>query len=116
MTAMYRGQVAEVSNRENLELFFQLIDEDTGEAIDLTTSDLVCRVTDQSGCERISASLEDGKITLVEDTTLRIFIPRSDMTNLCIGTYPFGLTVENDEITKSLIAGTIAVIDGVVGT
>lgn len=113
---MYRGQVAEVSNREDVELIFQIIDEDTGEAIDLTTSDIVCRVTDQAGCPRVTASLEDGKITLVEDTTLRILIPRSDMISLCIGTYPFGLTVENDEITKSLIAGTLAVIDGIVST
>lgn len=112
---MYRGQVAEVSNRKDVELFYQLIDEDTGDIIDLTTSTIVCRVNDQNGCQRISASLDDGKITLVEDMTMRILIPRAEMTNLCAGTYPFGLTVENDELTEQVISGTLAVIDGVVG-
>lgn len=112
---MYRGQVAEVTNRKDIELFFQLIDEETGDAIDLTTSTIVCRVNDQNGCPRINASIDDGKITLIEDTTMRILIPRSDVTSLCAGSYPFGITIENDELTEQLIAGTIAVIEGVVG-
>lgn len=113
---MYRGQVAEVSNREDVELFYQLVDEDTGDLIDLTTSTIVCRITDQNGCSRIDASLADGKITLVEDTTMRILIGRDEMTNLCAGTYPVGVTIENDDLTKSLIAGTLAVVDGIVST
>lgn len=113
---MYRGQVAEVSNREDVELIYQLVDEDTGDLIDLTTSTIVCRVTDQGGCQRISASLDDGKITLVEDMTMRILISRDEMTNLCAGTYPIGVTIENDDLTKSLIAGTLAVVDGIVST
>ena len=112
---MYRGQVTEASNREDVELFYQLVDEDTGDVIDLTTSTIECRVTDQGGCQRLSASLNNG-ITLVEDMTMRIFIPRSDMTSLCAGTYPIGVTIKNDDVTKSLIAGTLAVVDGIVGT
>lgn len=111
---MYRGQVAEISNREDLELLYQLIDDDTAEPIDLTEATIVARISDQSNCTIIDASLTDGKITLVEDTTMRIFIPVDEVGSLCPGTYIVGVTVENADTTKQLIAGTLAVVNGIV--
>jgi hypothetical protein len=63
---------------------------------------------------RWEGSVADGDITLSEDTVMRILIPRDSMTNLCDGTYNFGMTITNGGLTKSAIVGTLAVVDGAV--
>src|SRR3954466_13667455 len=111
---MFRGQIAEVSNREDVELLYAIVDEDTAEEIDLTSADIVVEIQDQDGCVRWDGSIADGDITLSEDTVMRILIPRASMLNLCAGTYNFGMTVTNGGLTKSAIVGTLAVVNGAV--
>jgi len=111
---MFRGQVADVSNREDVELFYAIVDEDTEDEIDLTSAAIVVEIQDQDGCVRWDGSIADGDVTLSEPTVMRIFIPRASMTNICAGTYLVGMTVTNGGITKSVIVGTMPVVDGAV--
>lgn len=110
---MFTGQVAVATNRQDLELIYDIVDDDTGEPIDLTSATIVFDICDRDRCSpRISATTDNGMITLVGSTAFRVFIPLDDMTGLCAGTYSVGATVENADITESLIVGEIAIMDG----
>lgn len=111
---MFKGQIAEVSNREDVELLYAIVDEDTGDQVDLTSADIVIEISDQDGCVRWDGSTDDGDVTLSESTVMRILIPRASMTALCAGTYVVGMTVTNGGLTKSVIVGTLAVLNGAV--
>ena len=109
---MYQGSLPATSNREDFEAIFQLVDEDTGDLIDLSAATIVAQVSDQDGCQRILLGTASGEITLPENDTFRILIPRASMACLCAGQYRVGLTVENEGQTTSFIIGTLPVLDG----
>lgn len=110
---MLIGELARFSNREDWEFpVMDVWDDDAGEAIDLTAATIDYGLYDSSGCLLISGETGDGTITLTDDTTFQIVIARSDITSRCAGSYRFGITVENADITKSLFSGTISVSDG----
>lgn len=109
---MYHGSLPATSNREDFEVIFQLVDEDTGDLIDLSAATIVAQISDQNGCQRILLGTSSGEITLPETTTFRILIPRASMACLCAGQYRVGLTVENAGLTTSFIIGTLPVLDG----
>jgi hypothetical protein len=111
---MFRGQVGDVSNREDVELIYAIVDEDTGEQVTLTDADIFVEISDRNGSVRWSGSIADGDVTLSESTVMRILIPRASMVDLCAGIYNFGMTVTNGGLTKSAIVGTLAVSDGAV--
>lgn len=109
---MYQGSIAPASNRADFERLFQIIDEDTGSPIDLSTATIVFEIA-EPGCRPvISATTDNGKITIVENSVLRVFIPRSEMTSLCAGQYELGATVENADQTESFLVGNLSVLDG----
>lgn len=94
-------------------MIFDIVDDDTGEAVDLTTATLVFDICDPGCCSpRISASTDNGMITLTGSTVFRVFIPLASMECLCAGTYDVGATVKNAGQTESLIIGSIAILDG----
>ena len=67
----------------------------------------------EPGCTpRLTATTDNGKITLVETTTFRVAFSRSEMSCLCAGQYDVGSTVENGGTTRSFIIGTLPVLDG----
>jgi hypothetical protein len=110
---MYTGELAVFSNREDWEFQpMDIYDDDAGEAIDLTSATIAYGIYDENGCQILSGASGDSTVTLVEDTVFQIAIPRSSITSRCAGSYRVGITVENADITKSLIAGTISVLNG----
>lgn len=109
---MFHGSLPEASNREDYEYIAQIVDDDTGQPIDLSGATIVAQVSDQEGCQRILLGTATGEITLIEPMTFRILIPRSSMTCLSAGQYRVGLTVENAGQTTSFIIGTLPVLDG----
>lgn len=109
---MYQGSLPATSNREDFEAIFQLVDEDTGDLIDLSSATIEFDIS-ESGCKPlITATTDNGKITLVETTTFRVAIPRAEMANLCAGQYDIGATVENAGETRSFLIGALPVLDG----
>lgn len=111
---MFTGQVGEESNRADVEWLFSIVDEDTGDEADLTSAAIVVEVSEPEGCMRWTGSIASGDIILAEPTTMRILIPRASMLNLCAGTYIVGMTVTNAGLTKSVIVGSMAVVNGAV--
>ena len=109
---MYQGVLPPTSNREDFERLFQIVDDDTGDLVDLTSASLVFDISEPGCSPRIIATTDNGKITLVEDSVFRVFIARSEMTGLCAGQYDVGATVENAGETKSFIIGSLPVLDG----
>lgn len=109
---MYQGSLPATSNREDFEAIFQLVDEDTGDLIDLTSATIEFDISEPGCTPLITATTDNGKITLVEDTTFRVAIARSEMACLCAGQYDVGATVENAGETRSFLIGALPVLDG----
>jgi len=109
---MYQGSLPATSNREDFEAIFQLVDEDTGDPIDLTAATIEFDISEPGCRPLITATTDNGKITLVEDTTFRVFIARDEMACLCAGQYDVGATVENEGETRSFLIGSLPVLDG----
>ena len=109
---MYQGSLPATSNREDFEAIFQLVDEDTGDLINLTSASIEFDISDPGCRPIITATTDNGKITLVEDTTFRVAIARSEMASLCAGQYDVGATVENAGETRSFRIGALPVLDG----
>lgn len=109
---MYQGSLPATSNREDFEAIFQLVDEDTGDLIDLTSARIVFDISEPGCRPLITATTANGKITLIETTTFRVAIPRAEMANLCAGQYDVGATVENSGETRSFLIGALPVLDG----
>lgn len=101
---------AETSNRDwNYQ--FEVDDEDTGEPIDLTGATIAISITDSEGCQKISATTDNGKISIVSTGVFTLSIPYSE-TNLCAGTYNIGGYYQLNGETLDLLDGSIAVRTG----
>lgn len=109
---MYHGSLPATSNREDFEAIFQLVDEDTGDLIDLSAATIEFDISEHGCRPLITATTANGKITLIETTTFRVAIPRAEMANLCAGQYDVGATVENSGETRSFLIGALPVLDG----
>jgi len=109
---MYQGSLPATSNREDFEAIFQLVDEDTGDLIDLSAATIEFDISEHGCRPLITATTANGKITLIETTTFRVAIPRAEMANLCAGQYDVGATVENSGETRSFLVGALPVLDG----
>lgn len=110
---MFVGELGRFSNREDWEFpVMDFWDDDAGEAIDLSAATIDYGLYDSSGCLILTGETGDGTVTLTDDTTFQIVIARSDITSRCAGSYRFGITVENADITKQAFSGTVSVIDG----
>lgn len=113
---MYEARFEPVSNRADWPQPFEIIDDDTGETVTDFTGVSVLVEVREKGCwsPRLSASIENGKITDQGNGILEWMFPRTDMTSLCAGSYEIGVTVERDDLTTQYLIGTVPVIDGIV--
>lgn len=91
---------------------FSCTDEETGDAIDFTGATIVIGINDASDIEVISASTDDGKITLVDSGVIQLAIPYSE-TNLEAGSYTIGGYYQLNDETLDLLSGTITVRKGI---
>jgi hypothetical protein len=100
----------ETSNRD-WTYQFEVNDEDTGDAIDLTGAFIAIAITDADGCQKIYATTDNGKITIPSLGVVLLTIPYSE-TNLCAGTYDIGGYYQLNGETLDLLEGSIAVRAG----
>lgn len=108
--------LGEASNCEDWRLECEIIDDGTGEPVDLTGASIVfdVRRSREYDC-LLSASTENGLITLGPDVgEFVIAIPVDQMQQLRRGTHDVGCTVTLLNKISQLFVGTIPVIDGVV--
>ena len=84
---MYQGSLPATSIAKTSRRSISLLMRDTGDPIDLTAATIEFDISEPGCRPLITATTENGKITLVEDTTFRVAILRSEMANLCAGQY-----------------------------
>ncbi|MDX3926735.1 MAG: hypothetical protein QHC90_13150 [Shinella sp.] len=113
---MYEATFQPISNRADWFGTFEIVDDDTGsviENIDGITIKIDLRKS-RDCYPVLSASTENGKVTDSGNGVFEWHFTRSDMTQLCPGSYDFGLTIMRDEITIQELIGVVPIVDGVV--
>ena len=111
---MLEVMLARVSNRADWSDTIELTDADTGDAIDLSSASIVVEVADDYGRIVLSATTDNGKVTVLSAGNAQFSFTRDEMATLCPGTYRVGGTVTIDDETEQVFFGTVPVIDGVV--
>lgn len=121
---MYAGPLDPVSNRQDWQFIRQVVDDDTGDPVDLAevsiTFEVRARPDDQqsnaqgSSHATLSATTANGKIVIVDSGTFQVWFPLADMQALSPGYYDVGCTIAVNGITEQLLAATLPVIDGIV--
>lgn len=104
----------EASNRADWTVQVSATDADTGDAIDFTGASVTVAVKDETGCQRLLASTDNGKVTLPSIGVIQFTFDDSEMQGLCPATYLVGATYVLSGQTNQLFVGTVNVYDGVV--
>ncbi len=113
---MYIGTLDPVSNKAGFILVREVIDDDTEEPIDLSSSSIIFEVRDPK-CERtiLSATTSNGKITILDTGVFQALFTATEMRTLCDKTYEVGCTIQNGSAEPiQFIIGTLPVIDGII--
>lgn len=106
-----------VSNKATWSEDRSLIDQETGERIDLGDLDeITIQVVEREGGSVVlSGSLSGGEIELLDDDEIfRWTFTASQMSALCAKTYSVGIIATQDEETIQILVGTLPVLDGIV--
>lgn len=113
--SIYRGSIGEISNKADwVSPIFEFVDDDTGEAIDLSdASDILFEIKDRD-CKRalVTATLDNGKIEMVEADKFRVNLSPGDLTCLCEGQYLANFSFTLDGLKHDPILATITIIEG----
>lgn len=112
---MYNVTFDPISNRADWIETFELINDDTGEAItDLDDVDVKIEVRGRDYCRVLTGSKDDGTITELGGGVMQWHFTATQMRSLCYGTYEVGLIITRDDITEQELIGVLPVVDGVV--
>lgn len=83
-----------------------------GQAIDFTGALVTLMVKDESGCQRLTATIGSG-ITQPVGTTLEVLFTAAQMETLWPGSYKIGAVYSLNGSINQIFSGTISVFDGV---
>ncbi|MGV2110164.1 hypothetical protein ACQZ46_02680 [Agrobacterium salinitolerans] len=112
---MYDAQLKPVSNRADWIETIELIDDDNEQIItDLSDVTMKLEIRDRDRRRCMSATTEDGHIEFMGFGIVQWHFTKSEMSQLCAGTYEIGITVMRDGITEQELIGSVPVVDGVV--
>jgi hypothetical protein len=103
-----------VSNREDWDDTFELVDDD-GAALDLSDVSAMVLIVwdDEHRSTVLAASLNNGiTVADVAGGVISIHFPASAMSALCAESYAYRLGMTKGGATKDLAFGTLPVIDG----
>jgi len=120
---MYHVTFPAQSNRASW-VFVGMITDLDDNPIDLTNCSMVFQVSSprvggghpNNANGALTASTENGKLTIIDLGTFRWFFTREEMGGLCAGQYDTGMTLTNDDGTQTvqLSVGPLPIVDGVV--
>ena len=126
---MYHVTFPPQSNRASWVFVGQITDIDNN-PIDISACSMVFQISPQhangsagaalinqgNGAGSLTASTDNGKLTVIDLGTFRWFFTRDDMSCLNAGTYATGMTLTNDDGTQTvqLSVGPLPIVDGVV--
>jgi hypothetical protein len=101
------GSLPAASNRADWSEVFEIYDDETGEAIDLSDAMISLQLRDD--CRIIDAS-----ILIVDLGKFEASFAKSQLYNLCAATYEVGCTLTRDGVITQEFIGALPVMDGVV--
>lgn len=92
---------------------FQFTDGETDDLIDFTGALIEIVVRDHDCCHRITASTDNGLISIISTGIFELDIPATTMECLRPGSYEVGGVYSLNGETISLFTGSISIISGV---
>jgi hypothetical protein len=115
---MYHVTFPPQSNRASW-VFVGLITDLDDNPIDISACKLVFQVSggvNRSPQGRLTASTDNGKLTVIDLGKFQWSFTREEMGSLCAGQFDTGLTLTNDDGTQTvqLLVGPLPIVDGVV--
>lgn len=116
---MYQGALPPRSNKAGWIFIVEVLDDDTGEDVDLTGANIVLELhhshTHRHLATSLAATTANGKITLGTTGLFSATFSATDMKTLCAETYAIGCTISNaSSEPQQLIIGTVPILDGIV--
>ena len=110
---MQTGSLAAVARGEDWIATSPLIDDD-GDEVTLTDATLVMSVCRQGYPDTalLTASIDNGKITLPTTTSFQWWFDQDDTATLCAGTYDVFLYVIIDDIRTQILSATVPIVEG----
>lgn len=100
-------------NNSDWKTQFQFTDGDTGDLIDFTGADIEIVVQDLDHCHRITASTDNGMISIISTGVFELDVPASAMECLRPGSYEMGGVYTLNGETISLFTGSLSIINGI---
>lgn len=111
---MFQGTLEPRTTSSSWRQPFELIDEDTGDPVSLTDCTISFQVYDPlNESTRLTATLDNGKVTLLDDAVFEIAFTRDDMRSLEPRTHTVGCTITKGDDVMQIILGDLPVLDGI---
>jgi len=112
---MFIGALDPTSNRADWRVTREVVDDDTGELVELAGATIRFEVRDQRARGAVlTGSTADGHVTIDGIGTFTVAFSAAEMGQLCAGIYDVGCTIALNGATNQFIIGTATVLDGVV--
>lgn len=113
---MLTGTLDPVSTKATWSESFEIVDDETDEAIDLSDVDeITVTIRDpQSQTAMLTATYTGDDIELVDDGVFQVTFSADSMGGLSPKTYDIGCTIEKDDQTVQFLIGRLPVLDGIV--
>lgn len=113
---MLTGTLNPTSTSASWSESFEIVDDDTDEAVDLSDVDeITVTIRDpQSKTIMLTATYTGDDIELVDDGTFQVSFTADQMGGLESKTYDIGCTIEKDDQTVQFLIGHLPVLDGIV--
>lgn len=113
---MLLGMLSPVSNRADWIEAYELTDEETGDAFDISDAQEITVSIREPNSRNVelTATLSGGSIEHIETGIFQWTFTAAQMQSLCARTYEVGCTIQQDDQTVQLIIGTLPVLDGIV--
>ncbi|QOZ68892.1 hypothetical protein [Bradyrhizobium arachidis] len=110
---MYTGYLAPASNRANWSEAITLVDNDSGDSIDIGGCRITLTVWNENRSPVLRASTDDGTITLPDVGTFQWDFDTTQMSGLCPGAYAVGVRISQNDRVVQLLIGNVNVMEGI---
>lgn len=110
---MYTGYLTTASNRANWTEAVELVDNESGDDIDITACRITLTVSNENRRPVLTASTDDGSIALPQAGTFQWDFSATQMSGLCPGAYSVGVRISQDDRVVQLLIGNINIMEGI---
>ena len=110
---MYTGYLAPASNRASWTEAVQLVDNESGDNIEISGCRITLTVRNENRNPVLTASTDDGTITLPQTGTFQWDFSETQMSGLCPGASSVRGRISQDDRVVQLLIGNINIMEGI---